>query len=403
MELIGKPHNSFGKLQGAMSHVMKTLFGKEAPDRLANDVVSALSALTSAAVIPFRPALIFRNFVESALKIAPRTGVKHYLQGLRYVTDTKTKRDAFTQAMKAGAIRPGTQKLRSYHSAEDLFGPQAPHAVSKFLNIFDKGFEWYQSADDWGRAVAFHSQRLRVMEHLDDFNKGKISLSEFKRRAKINTFDPLDRQIAEGKILAGDYEGATNHLGQVLSREAMTRYGYADHPAGWNSVQGRIFGQFGTWPVQYKDYIVQGMTRGDMKDRAEFAMIHGGISGAIIAAGASVGLNLGNWTGSFMYTGGPFLDMAIDVQKSLGGSDAEKALARRNLYAQIPILGWMETGNPRSIFLPGSYLLGDLSEAKTAMDDQGIFEGVMTGGGFKVMRPRTDLRPLELIFGPERE
>lgn len=402
LELIGKPHDSFGRLQGAMSHMMKTMFGKAAPDRLANDVVSALSALTSAAVIPFRPALVFRNFVESALKIAPRTGIKHYLKGLTYVTNADTKREAFLQAMKAGAIRPGTQKLRSYHSAEELFGANAPNTVSKFLHIFDKGFEWYQSADDWGRAVAFHAQRLRIMDHLDDYVKGHITIGEFKSRAKINTFDPLDRQIAEREILAGNYEKATNHLGQVLSREAMTRYGYADHPAGWNSVQGRIFGQFGTWPVQYKDYIVQGMTRGSMKDRAEFLAIHGGISGAIVASGAAVGLNLGNWTGSFMYTGGPFLDMAIDVQKSLSGGDAEKALARRNLYAQIPILGWMETGNPRSVFLPGSYLLGDLSEAKAAMEDQGIFESVLTGGGFKVMRPRTDLSPLELIFGPER-
>lgn len=398
MELLGKPHASFDKLQGAINHMLKTTLGKEAPDRLANDIVSALSALTSAAVIPFRPALIFRNFVESALKIAPRVGMSAYVKGLRYVTNGSTKKEAFLAAMNGGAIRPGTQKLRSYHAVEDLFGSGAPSAINKYLHIFDKGFEWYQSADDWGRAVAFHAQRFRVLEHSDDFVRGRITLEEFKSRAKINMFDPLDIQIAEGKILTGHHEEAANHLGQVLSREAMTRYGYADHPAGWNSVQGRIFGQFGTWPVQYKDYLVQAATRGSMKDRAEFFATHYGLSGALVAAGSAVGLNLQSWTGSIAYTGGPFTDLAMDVSKSINGSDLERNLARRNLYAQIPILGWAETGNPRSIFLPGSYLLGDMNAAREAMEDGNIFEGIMSGSGFRVMRP-TEKNPLEAIFG----
>ncbi len=397
LELMGAPHASFGKLQGSIDKLFSILMGRKAPERLANDIISGLSAVTSSAVIPFRPDLIARNFFESVLKVLPRVGPNAYFRALRYVVSQETRGEAFNAAMKAGAIRPGTQKIRSLHSADELFGPAAPRAVHKYLRVFDKGFEWYQSADDWGRAIAYHGQRFRVMDNLDDYVKGRIGIETLKSRAKINTFDPLDAKIAEDFILDREYDKAIDHLGQVLSREAMTRYGYADHPVGWNSVQGRLFGQFGTWPVQYKDYLVQGMTRGSMRDRAEFGMLHAGVSGGIVAAGATIGLNLRNWTGMQIYTGGPFADLSIDVMKSISGSDLEKRMARRNLYSNIPILGWMETGNPRSLFVPGSYLVGDLNDAREALGNGDIFKGIMEGLGSRVMRP-TDKNPLEFIY-----
>lgn len=398
-ELQGKPHASFGNTQAYVSKLMQSVTGKKPPDDLVQNVTSGLAALTSAALLPFRPALIARNFYESFIKVAPRTGVGNFMRGLRYVTSPETRREAFEVAKRAGAIRPGTTKLRSIHSAEEILGHQAPSVLGRFQRIFDKGFEWYQSADDWGRAIAFHSQRIRMQRHLDDYVKGRMSLRDYKDVAKINTFDPLDVQIAERALRNKNYDEAINHLGQVLSRETMTRYGYADHPAGWNSVTGRLFGQFGTWPVQYKDYLIQGITRGSTKDRIEFALTHGAISGGTISAGAAVGLNLQNWTGiSAPYMGGPYADIMIDVVKSVHGSDAEKSLARSNLYGNIPILGWLETGKPRSVLLPGSFLLGDLHSAREAFRRDDMFESIMSGAGVRVMRPG-ESHPLDWMSG----
>jgi len=83
--------------------------------------------------------------------------------------------------------------------------------------------------------------------------------------------------------------------------------------------------------------------------------------------------------------------------KSINGSDLEKRLARRNLYANIPILGWMETGNPRSVFLPGSYLLGDLDNARKALEGNEVFDAMMSGLGVRVMRP-DEASPLDFIY-----
>ncbi|GAI80535.1 unnamed protein product, partial [marine sediment metagenome] len=311
LELQGHPHASFKRVQGAVGHVYKTLTGKDIPKGFAHDVVASLVSVVSSALIPFRPALIGRNYYESLIKVSPRTGVSHYFRGLRYVVSDATRKEAFKMAMDSGAIRPGVTKLRSLHAADDVFRLKASgRTLMKYRLIRDKGFEWYQSADDWGRAIAYHAQRIRIQDHLDDYRRGRISMSEFKSRAKINTFDPLDIQIFEKAIIAGNDKKAIDHMGITLAEETMTRYGYADHPAGWNSVSGRLLGQFGTWPVQYKDYLLQGITRGSAKDRIEFATIHGAISGATVLAGASVGVNLSNWTGWGLYMGGPYADMA---------------------------------------------------------------------------------------------
>lgn len=399
-ELLGSPHASFEKLQGAMERSMAAL-GVKVPERLATDLVSAGAALSSAAMIPFRPSLIARNFYESLLKVSPRTGIPDYFDALRYVVSPETRKAAFDEARKALAIRPSTARLQAgLAHAEEVFGPTAPLMKGfhqKYMNIFNKGFEWYQSADDFGRAIAYHAHKRRVQKHLGDFATGKTSWDDFIVRTKIDMFDPLDVKIVEKMFRAGEYQQAHDHLGRVLARETMTRYGYADHPAGWNSVLGRLFGQFGTWPVQYKDYVLQGLTRGSTKNRAEFAAIHGAITGGTVLGGASIGLNLQNWTGMMFYTGGPWADLTIDGVRSITGSQQERALARRSLYGNVPVLGWMETGSPRSMFIPGSFLLGDLNDMRTALQDGNVFEGVMRGTGVRLIRPE-ERQGLEWLY-----
>lgn len=385
-ELQGRPHESFRRVQSAIEEGLLAMTGKLPPENLVSNITNSLAALAAAAAIPFRPALIIRNWFESSMKIAPRMGVKHYLNAVRYVTDPATRREAYELAKRAQAISVGPQRIKSIHASTELFGPGAGKLNYKMERMLEKGFEWYQHSDDWGRAIAFHAQRFRLLEHHGDFMKGKITLDQFLQRSKALTYDPLDVRIAEQAIERGDIDGAINHLGFILARETMNRYGHANHPSGWNSIYGRLLGQFGTWPIQYKDFLMQGLTRGTTKDRMEFAAIHLGVSGGMIAGGSAVGLNLQSWVGfpSLAYTGGPFADLTIDVAKSISGSDSEKAMARRNLYSQIPVLGWIETGRPNSIFVPGSYLLGDIVSGIQADTP---LEGLMEAGGFNVMRP----------------
>jgi len=206
---------------------------------------------------------------------------------------------------------------------------------------------------------------------------GRITYEQFKQRAKINTYDSIDIQKFDELWQAGRYTEASDYIGGRLARETIFRYGHANHPAGWGSVAGRLFGTFGTWPTQYKDFLLQGLSRGSTKDRLEFLAIHSAVNAATLAAGAAAGIELSSWVAfpSLNYTGGPVADLAINVIQAFGGSPTEKALAQRNIFGMFPSLD-----DPRSIFIPGSYFIGDLYEAATAAD---AGEAIMGGLGIR--------------------
>lgn len=375
-EMRGRPHKTFLKLNEAISTSLRVL-GHKAPERFAERIINEFTALMYSATIPFRPALIIRNYWQMMQMTPARIGFRDFFGGLE---DALTK-DGYEYAKRIGAIPSDVVPLMA---STELWTPQALRPLSlRFRRVFDRGFEWYKKADDIGRAAAANGIRRRINRHLGSFMRGDTTWEQFRQAAKINTFDSVDIAQFESMFRAGDIEGAIDHLGLTLARETHFRYGHVNHPAGWGSVYGRLFGQFGTWPIQYKDYLLQGLARGSTKDKFEFLATHLAVNGALLASGAAAGLNLWSWVAfpSLNYTGGPMADMAIDLTKALSGSPAERAMARRNLSFQFPSLE-----DPRSIFIPGSYFLGDLWKLQDIEGAQTFFEAA----GFRFFEPGED-------------
>jgi hypothetical protein len=317
-----------------------------------------MGSLTYQALIPFRMGLIARNYFQMVQTIAPRTGYADFLAGLK-IALTK---DGFQMARRANAV---TENVAPILSQESFFGFDATFQLSQRMQrVSEIGFGWYQKADDLGRATAFHAQRVRTGRAVDKFNKGVYgpsgpdSIRKMMEEGGVRTFDPVDQRIFAERFSSGNFEGAKDYLGEILARETIFRYGHANHPAGWGSVQGRLFGQFGTWPVQYKDFLLQGMSRGTTKDKARFITNHSIANLGVLAAGATAGYDLMSWVSfpSLTYTGGPYANTAIDMLKLVGGNDRERAMAYRSLkYQFVPTLS-----DPRAIWLPGSYAVGDI-------------------------------------------
>lgn len=389
-QLKGLPHVTFRKLNSAIAETMKVLkVGDVRADRLAEKVINSMTAVGYAASIPFRPALILRNYWQMVQMIPPRIGFRHFFNGL----ERALTKEGFEDAVKRGIIPVDVLPVMAATEIAATFQRTLGPLQFHYKELFDLGFRWYRKADDIGRAVAYHGMQARIKEHLPAYMSGKIKWERFLQKSKVNTFDSND--IAEFTRLFrdGQIEEAGRYLGSQLSREAHFRYGHANHPAGWGSVYGRLFGQFGTWPVQYKDHLVGGLTRGSLSDKIEFAAIHAATNLSLAAAGAAVGVNLWSWIAfpSLQYTGGPYADAALDLVKAVSGSDAEQAMARRGLRFLFPSLD-----DPRSIFIPGSYLIGDLSNAFKEDRDPALTR-VFKAGGFKFLEPGDD-SGLEWLF-----
>lgn len=377
-EIMGRPHTSFGRVNRALAEALEAT-GHTAPKRFAETIINGFVGLGYAATIPFRPALILRNYWQMEQMIPPRIGHRWFWTGL----NRALTKEGFREAVEAGAVPVDVVPV--FASTETLFtAPKALRGLPlRFKRAIDRGFDWYRKADDIGRAAAFHGAKARVRHYLPKYMKGEMSYERFKELSKIKTFDRIQETRFDEMFKAGRLEEALDELGVQLSREAHFRYGDSNHPAGWGSIYGRLFGQFGTWPVQYKDFLAQGAARGTTKDKVEFFMTHITSNLALAGAGAAVGLNLWSWVAfpSLNYTGGPFADMAIDMVKAVNGSPAERAMARRSLLFQFPTLE-----DPQSIFVPGSYLLGDIHDALN-VEDTKVFRTVLEAGGFRIFEP----------------
>lgn len=379
-EITGTPHASFNKADATIASFLRSLGMSPSLARgRSAKIVNALASLAYGAAIPFRSALILRNYFQMVQMIPPRIGFKYFFRGI----DAAIEKDGFAEVIKRNIIPTDVVPL---HAGTEIL-PQTAERTLKplgllYRRLFDMGFRWYRRADDFGRAVAFFGTKARINDFLPDFMSGRISWETFASRAKINTFDSND--IAEFRRLLSEVSSdeAASYLGKQLASEAHFRYGHASHPAGWGSIYGRLFGQFGTWPVQYKDFMLNGLARGSAKDSAEFFASHIAINLGMATAGAAVGLNLWSWVSfpSLTYTGGPFADIAIDTIKALSGSPAEKSMARKSLLFQLPTLS-----DPRSVFVPGSYFIADLKAALSGeVPDEQI---ILRAAGFKFLKP----------------
>lgn len=383
-DLMGIPHASFKKLNQVFSGFAEAI-GKTLPARTAENLVNLATSLSYGATIPFRPALIARNWFQAVQTIPARTGWESFMDGV----NRALRKENFDELVKKGVIPIHQAPL---HATSEVFDPRNLKMTRNMQNLVDRGFRWYKTADDFGRAMAFYAQKHRIAKWQDAVMQGQISWEDFLQRAKITTFGDAD--VAEFTRLwrADKFTEAADHLGAVLARETHFRYGDANRPAGWGGVTGRLFGQFGTWPVQYKDFILQGLTRGTTKDKVEFATWVATTNMGIVAAGAAVGLDLSGWVNfsSLNYTGGPYGNLAVSAVKAWGGTEQEKALARRTLTYAFPSLQ-----HPQSIFIPGSYLLGDIS---SAFEQRSFAEGAIRASGFRFLEGSEEGFVSRLLF-----
>jgi hypothetical protein len=372
-EAMGRPHASFAKVHQAIEMATEILIGKKVDPDFTRNVINSVGSVANMAAIPFRPLLILRNHFQTPAHIFPRTGISDGMRGL----NKAMSEEGFKEAVEKGIV---THNVLPVHATTEVHGFDTSRLNRRLQRVFAKGFEWYQYPDDIGRATAFFAAKGRITRHEGMYRAGKISWEEFKARAKINTYDSIDIQRFEDLWHAGKFEDAKDYIGSRLARETIFRYGRANHPAGWGSVAGRLYGTFGTWPTQYKDYLLQGLARGSTRDRMEFLAIHSAINASMLGAGAAVGIDLMTWLSfpSLNYTGGPLADLSVSVIQSFGGSPTEQDLAKRNIRNMFPSLE-----NPKSIFIPGSFFINDLVNAVTA---DGAGEAMFEGLGLRELR-----------------
>jgi len=331
MEIRGRPHGTFERLNKALTRFADSM-GIPNPNQHVESYINGIVSTAYSATIPFRAALIARNYFQMWQMTPPRIGINWFLKGFK----ESLTQEGFQRAVNAGAVPIDVLPLFASDVITNLRAFQT--LPLRMKRIFERGFNWYRKADDFGRAVAYNGLRARIKNSLGPFMRDEITWEEFITRSKIRTFTEVDQRTFGELFSVGRVDDAIDHLGTTLARETHFRYGHAAHPAGWGSVYGRVFGQFGTWPVQYKDFLLEGAARGTTGDKIQFFGTHIAMNLGLASAGAAAGVNLWSFVSfnALQYTGGPWADVALDLVRAYGGTPAEAQLARRSLFFNFP-------------------------------------------------------------------
>lgn len=368
-ELEGIPHESFAQIEEALMGVFETVgLSKFLEPTILRDLIQKMNMVTYKATIPFRPLLLVRNASE-IYRVGGITGGRSLGHGIDYVINPKTRAAAFKEAWDAGALKPDAPVFTVDPSARTAVragmvrtdgplarargavrtGQRGVQIVDDFAEI---GMGFYQRVDEYTRAIAFHSMKHRIRTNMHLAKPG--SWQKFIQRSKLSTFDRTEQEHFAALWNKGGRDEAINYASTSFADKALFLYGNANHPVGWGSSYGVLFGQFGTWPVQYKDFMINGLTRGTAKDKLEFAAWNLAAPYAAVKVGRDAGIDLNSWWGvsSLRYGGGPYADASIDVVRAWTGNDAERAMARSNLKR-------MSTTPVPNILIMNSFALND--------------------------------------------
>jgi|HubBroStandDraft_1064217.scaffolds.fasta_scaffold00148_51 broad specificity phosphatase PhoE len=207
-----------------------------------------------------------------------------------------------------GTARAMLQPIRWSHNAARLVtGWGFKAKISDALEAFAQDGDKQQFIKDSGLWFARDAQRTMLMrEAASVVGGGSEAMEQFALRAA-----------------------------RTLVEATHWDYSKGAQPGIYKYQIGRVFGQYGTWPLNYIEYARRFLTSGSGTE-ARNAFIRLALAhGAIGAAGTAVGIDAGKWlwTQPMAYGGGPILNALVNVPGSMDFETARGDESRRQVVA----------------------------------------------------------------------
>ena len=301
-------------VQETMQSMIEHLPGS-APAKLeaaiSNQLADIALGLTYTGALGARPGLALRNLFSTMVMAWPiYGGVKgDFLEG---VARAMTK-PGLEEAIAARAV---PLKRVSVQALEEV-GVTVP---GQLQTLFNTSMYLYDSADELSRSITYHAAKIRA-------EKASAKFAQVAKNASKEKVQDLKKGLLEDsglfiqtkqvqdeffRLLGNDPDRAFQFAGKVASDVTMFLYGRGMQPRWMRGVSGRLFGQFGTWPLWYVDYLRRltgDAVKGGFKSAAAAALArHAIVNAAVVLAGREVlDIDLSKWASynAVFYSGGP--------------------------------------------------------------------------------------------------
>jgi hypothetical protein len=329
-EAMHQPDGLALSLNNMVQKTWKKIFGKDLPDDESVDLVSTLTSFNFYANMGFQVGMVGRNYLQTLQTTYPTLGGKYTADAIRFALKWRKDKALQDQMIKWGVIGRDAyiEPMRDIQRmlVETNAGSKLGDAPAKVMDALQYGVSWYQSADNFNKVVAWKGQFEKAKDAGKRFLDKKISWAQYAEESgaemRIEGWDTgLGLQVKEAIADSGDVELASALLANDFSRASQFQYTRGNVPNIMQSTAGRLFGQYGTWPAYYIEFLQNGLRRGSPKTKVKFASRWVAANAAILYGGSSVfGADMGRWTffAPTSYTGGPVAQFAQQAMSAYG-------------------------------------------------------------------------------------
>jgi hypothetical protein len=343
----------------------KGLTTKEVPASLRKDLVTLFSQFTVGATMSYRPWLPIRNSFQPFLTLAPRVGNDVVVEAMKRAAKNG---DEIVPRLKAEGIIPDKAPLLEMYRDNFQF---------KFNEI---GMKAYQNSDAWTRAVVDQSVDLLMEDASKRYLKGWLTEKQFLEMSKLNTMGPEIRKEVLEALSDGGYARAKKIFRDNLTDETMFPYRPGTQPAAFKGAVGRLFGQFGHYPVYYTTNILRGLSKSKWQSAA-FATRAVGNSLALYHVFTKVlGVDAKNfiYSAGIGFDGGPYyhlMNTALQAASGVGTGDYTQKQAAGKIFADM-----------KNLFIPGSSMARSAAKSIDALQKGDLHGFIVNGLGAPVYK-----------------
>lgn len=377
-DLRGFPAPTNAVIRAGINAINKHLGSNMSPV-LVENLTRRIMQWTSTALLAFRPYIGLKHFGQFEQFAGVRFGFKAMHEGLRLAEEPGA-----IEGLKSSGVMRGL-------SFTALVTPEEA-TVNAFMQAGGDAWKAYEKFAEVGHAATllptiyehtysavYLGMRKLALDNLNLLSEGKLGKIRAYDNLALDSFAPSFRAEFDGLVRAGKIDEAAGLISKRAADETIFDYQASNAPKGWNSIQGKMLTMFGTWSLHASELVNNMITRGSIRHRVNYMARFAGAQAATYLAGRAIGVDLLGATvaHSLFWSGSPQWQLLQTTVTAINGQGVEQELAQSRLFKLVPGLKVTTIGgekrfefdfdpktvDPRSMFIPGSYALGDWMQA----------------------------------------
>lgn len=339
-----------------------------------------------AGALMLRVMVPLRDSLQYFITTFPVLGAKYSMRGISRMFEASSNPDEILGIPKQYGAMLEDRDMLKYVSGEDK--PD----VTRLEKGVSAGMHVMQLSNNINRLASFWGHAERVQDTLKDLGTDlSLDRETFASRAGLNYLTKTQRQNYLDQLITltpdrqADY---SYRAAKDLVDVSQWNYSRGSAPGFYKYGLGKLFGQYGTWPLNYLEYArnITGLggsslTAGEkVQTLTRLALAHT----AILTAGDAMGVDTASWvfTNPIAYGGGPMFNAVTALPQTLDFESQKGADARRTVIRPI----W-PMGVPGGLFAEQVY-------KGIKRDDPDLWKTIL---GFHPMQPSEHGRGLHLI------